>query len=77
MNSPWFKRAGILFIPSSLIGWLIFFTGITYSVYVFINIDCRSHSISDTLMNFISNLTIIGVIYFAIAFFTSRKNKAK
>lgn len=77
MNLHWFKKTGILFIPASFFGWLILLAGIAYSVYVFIDIDNRSHSISDTLMNFAFNLIIIGAVYFVIAFFTSRTIKAK
>jgi hypothetical protein len=73
MNFPWFKRVGILFIPESLIGWLILLLGIAYAVYIFIDIDSRSHSVSDTLINFVFNALIITAIYSFIAFLTSRK----
>lgn len=46
--------------------------GIAYAVYTFIDIDSRSHSVSDTLINFIFNLLIIGAVYTLIAFLTSR-----
>lgn len=73
MNLPWFKRQGILFIPVSFIGWLIVTAGVAYSVYVFIYIDSRSNSVSDTLINFVFNLLIIGAVYSLIGFFASRK----
>ncbi len=73
MKLPWFKQYGILFIPASLAGWLIALMGIVFAVYFFIDLDRRSHSVSDTLMNFIFNLLIIGAIYSVIAFLTSRK----
>ena len=72
MNLPWFKRIGIFFIPVSLIGWIILFGGIVFSIYEFINIDSRSHSASDTLINFVFRLLIIGAVYTLIAFTTSR-----
>jgi ABC-type maltose transport system permease subunit len=72
MKLPWFKRNGIIFSPSSIIGWIILLTGIAYSVYSFIEIDGRSHSISDTLINFIFKLLIIIAIYSMIAYLTSR-----
>lgn len=75
MNLPWFKRAGIFFIPSTFIGWLILAAGIVYSVYLFIDIDSRSHSVSDTLMNFVFNLIIIGIVYSLIGFLTSKTTK--
>jgi membrane protein DedA with SNARE-associated domain len=76
MNLPWFKRIGIFFIPVSIIGWLIGVAGFAYAVYVFIDIDSRSHSVSDTLINFVFNLLIIAAVYSLIAFFASRKTRA-
>jgi hypothetical protein len=73
MNLPWFKRIGIIFIPTTFIGWIILLAGICFAVYKFIEIDRRSHSVSDTLMNFVFQLFIIGIVYTLIAFMTSRK----
>ncbi|HNX12978.1 MAG TPA: hypothetical protein PK664_03925 [Paludibacteraceae bacterium] len=73
MKFPWFKRIGILFIPRSIIGWILLAAAIVYAVSVFIDIDSRSHSVSDTLMNFVFNLVIISVVYSLIAYLTSRK----
>jgi membrane protein DedA with SNARE-associated domain len=75
MKAPWFKRRGLLFTPASVIGWLILAGVIGYSVYVFVDIDSRSHSVSDTLMNFFFNVLIIYVVYSLIGFFTSRSRK--
>jgi len=72
MKFPWFRRIGIFFIPKSIIGWIILLCGLSYAVYIFIDIDSRSHSASDTLMNFAFNLVIIGAAYSLIAVFTSR-----
>jgi len=75
MNLPWFKRIGIFFIPTSIIGWLILLGGLICAVYVFIGIDSRSHSVSDTLINFVFNLLIISALYSLIAYLTSRAAK--
>lgn len=75
MNWKLFYRKGILFIPTSAIGWIIFFIALVYSVYIFIDIDSRSHSVSDTLINFVFNVLIIAIIYSLIAFFTSSREK--
>ena len=75
MNLPWFKRIGIFFIPTAIIGWLMLLGSLAYAVYVFIDIDSRSHSVSDTLINFVFNLLIIGAVYSVIAFLTSRPVK--
>ncbi len=72
MNFHWFKRNGLIFVPISIIGWLLLSAGISYAVYIFIDIDSRSHSVSDTLINFLFNLFIIGAVYSFIAFLTSR-----
>ncbi len=74
MNLPWFKRIGVFFIPVSLIGWIITIGFIPYSVYIFIDIDKRSHSASDTLINFVFNLLIEAAVYSLIAYLTSKKN---
>ena len=70
-----FKRKGIFFMPVSIIGWLIFGAGIIYAIYLFIDIDSRSHSVSDTLMNWIFNCLIIGIVYSVIGAFTQEKQK--
>lgn len=75
MSLPWFKRIGIFFIPTAIIGWLMLFTGLAYAVYIFIDIDSKSHSVSDTLLNFVFNLLVIGAVYSLIAYFTSRQTK--
>ena len=71
MKPQWFKRKGIFFIPKSLIGWAIMLIGIIYAIYIFIDIDSRSHSASDTLRPFFIYLLLIGLAYTLIAFFTS------
>ena len=75
MKLPWFKRIGIFFVPQSIIGWIMLLSGLIYAVYIFIDIDSRSHSASDTLIKFVFNLIIIGAVYSLIAYLTSRTNK--
>lgn len=73
MDTKWFVRKGIFFFPISIIGWLILIAAIGCCVYLFIDIDSRSHSVSDTLMNFVFNALLVAVVYSIIAFFTSKK----
>lgn len=73
MNFPWFKRTGLFFIPVTVAGWLLMIAGVVFAVYSFIDIDSRSHSASDTLMNFVFRLLIIGAIYSLLAYLTSHK----
>jgi hypothetical protein len=75
MRLPWFKRTGLFFIPAGIPGYIITLSAVAYAVYVFIDIDSRSHSVSDTLINFVFNLLLIGLIYTLIAYFTSLKSK--
>jgi len=73
MNIKWFVRKGILFIPNSLASWFIAIAAIGYCVYLFIDIDSRSHSVSDTLISFVFNALLVAVVYSVIAFFTSKE----
>ena len=73
----WFKRKGFIFLPASVIGWLIATIGVVLAVCTFIDIDSRSHSVSDTLINFVLNLLLIGLAYSFIAYFTSRAETKK
>ena len=73
MNLHWIKRIGIFFVPVSLMGWIVLLVGIAYAVFSFIDIDSRSHSVSDTLMNFVFKLLIIGAVYSLIGFMTRAK----
>lgn len=70
MKLNWFTRKGIIFWPASFIGWMILLLAAGFAVYTFIDIDSHSHSVSDTLINFVFNLLIIGVIYSVVGYFT-------
>ena len=72
MKFPWFKRIGIFFIPASVAGWITLLAGIIFAVFSFLDIDGRSHSVSDTMINFVFMLLIIGAVYSVIAYLTSR-----
>ncbi|MET3501126.1 hypothetical protein ABIC45_002738 [Mucilaginibacter rubeus] len=53
MKLNWFTRKGIIYLPVSIIGWIILIIALAYAVFTFIDIDKRSHSVSDTLINFV------------------------
>jgi hypothetical protein len=72
MKSNWFRQDGIIFIPKAVYGWIILILAVAYAVYSFIEIDGRSHSVSDTLMNFVFRLMLIGAAYTITAFLFSR-----
>jgi len=73
MKLNWFTRKGILFLPASIVGWLIAVATAAYAIYLFIDIDSRSHSVSDTMINWVFNLLIIGVVYSIIGFLTEKR----
>jgi len=73
MNFNWFVRKGILYWPASIFGWIIFLLAVACAVYLFIDIDSRSHSVSDTLINWVFNCLIVGVVYSLIGFLTEKK----
>jgi hypothetical protein len=70
MKLNWFIRKGIIYLPVKIMGWVILAAALGYAVYIFIDIDSHSHSVSDTMINFVFNLLIIGLVYTVIAFFT-------
>ena len=72
MNLSWFVRKGILFLPASWPGWWVLLATVAFVVWSFIDIDSRSHSVSDTLINWVFNALIAGAVYSLIAFLTSR-----
>jgi uncharacterized membrane protein len=76
MNFPWFKRIGIFFIPATVIGWILFAGEIVFAVYIFRDVDSKSHSVSDSLINFVFYLLISGAVYSLVAYLTSMKHKS-
>ena len=62
----WFKKRGWIYQPVSLIGWIIALVTILLIIQVFIAVDMRSHSVSDTfygvLPYIVSYLVIAGWI---------------
>jgi hypothetical protein len=68
-----FRRKGIFFIPASVIGWLLLAIAAVYAVYLFIDIDRRSHSVSDTLINWVFKCLLIGIVYSVIGALTQEK----
>lgn len=77
MNLRWFVRKGFLFVPVSIIGWLISLACIAFCVYLFIDIDSRSHSASDTLINFLFMALLVAVVYSIIGYFTSNEKTSE
>ena len=51
MKTQWFKRLGWFYVPVSLPGVIISLAALAFCVQVFLAIDHKSHSVSDTLYN--------------------------
>ena len=45
----WFRPLGPLFLPVSVMGWVVTLAAVAFCVNTFIAIDHHSHSVSDTL----------------------------
>jgi drug/metabolite transporter (DMT)-like permease len=63
MKTPWFRKTGIIFIPISIVGVVLYLFTLAFCVNVFMAIDRNSHSNSDTLYGifpfFVSALAIL------------------
>ena len=73
MKTIWFKKIGWFYYPTSITGGLITLCAIVFCITVFIAVDRKSHSVSDTFYGifpyFISAMTVL----FWIASNTSKK----
>lgn len=72
MRPSWFVRKGVLFIPKHVVGWIVLIAFAAMAVWEFIDIDSRSHSVSDTLINFVFHAAILAVVYTVIASILSK-----
>ena len=44
----WFRPFGPIFLPVSVLGWLVSAASLAFCVHIFLFVDGRSHSVSDT-----------------------------
>jgi hypothetical protein len=75
MKLNWFTRKGIIYWPASIVGWIILLLAAAYAVYAFIDINGRSHSVSDAMINFVFNILLIGLVYSIIGYFTEARGE--
>lgn len=68
-----FRRYGLFFVPVRWGGWALSLLAVGYTAYAFFDIDSRSHSASDTLINTAFRGLIAAVVYSAIAFIFSKR----
>lgn len=63
MTTKWFRKYGWIYIPTSVTGVLITLLTLIFCITVFIAVDRKSHSVSDTFYGifpyFISAFTVL------------------
>jgi len=74
MTINWFKKFGWIYIPTSIIGIIISLFVIIFCITVFMAVDGKSHSVSDTLYGVFPYFVSAFTVLFWIAANTS-KNK--
>jgi hypothetical protein len=74
---PFFKRSPVFGSPASPVGWLIIALYVIYDIYSFWEIDSRSHSVSDTLINRVFNAVLAAAVLVMIMWITSDRPRKK
>lgn len=67
METKWFKKWGIVFIPVSIIGVIMYVLALAFCANVFLAIDSHSHSNTDTLYGIFPFFVCAFTILFWIA----------
>jgi hypothetical protein len=67
VQTLWFKRWGWLYRPVHPLGFVVSLAALAFVVQVFLAIDARSHSVSDTLYQFYAYATptFLGLMWIA------------
>ena len=74
MRTPWFKPCGWIYRPISWQGVLLVVLALAFCVQVFLAVDQRSHSVSDTLYGVFPYIVPCLIILYWIAFKTSKSD---
>jgi F0F1-type ATP synthase assembly protein I len=69
-----FRKAGWLFAPVSLIGWIVTLVYATLCIYVLVAIDSRYNALYPSLIRFFPYFVSFTLIWYWIAHNTSRKD---
>lgn len=70
----WFARTGWWYRPVAWPGWLLSLLFVAFLVWAFVDIDGRSHSASDTLMNWSIYVVLTALSYLLVAFWARRRD---
>jgi len=75
MKQAWFKEFGLVYFPVSLMGWLLTFLALAFCTHIFLFVDSRSHSLTDTLYGVFPYIvpTLLGL--YVVALRTSRSGE--
>jgi hypothetical protein len=74
MKTVWFKRVGSFHLPVSVPGAVITLAVLAFCAQVFVALDRRSHSVSDTLYGVFPYFICAFLLFDWIAGRTSEKN---
>ena len=79
MKNPWFTlhKWGTGWIPITWQGWIVTIAFIGFTIYNFFRIDGMSHSVSDTLINFIPQTLVFAGLFSVVCYFKSDKSSDK
>ena len=73
MKIQWFKRLGWFYVPISLPGLILTLGALAFCAQVFLAVDHKSHSVSDTLYGVFPFFTSAFLLFEWIAGRTSRQ----
>lgn len=77
METNWFKKTGIVYLPVSIVGVIMYLMTIAFCTTVFLAIDSHSHSVSDTLYGIFPFVVSAFTVLYWIAANTSVKTVEK
>jgi hypothetical protein len=73
MKQKWFKEAGLFYIPISPMGWVVTILAAIFCLHIFLFVDSRSGSVSDTLYGIFPYVVPTALAWYIIASRTSKK----
>lgn len=74
MDRKWFRKFGLLYLPISIVGWLLTLLTGFIAARTFLMVDRYSHSASDTL---IGAVPIIAVLFLLLWLVAARSTKSE
>jgi hypothetical protein len=72
----WFEPFGLIFRPVSITGWIISVVALAFCVHIFLFVDAKSHSVSDTCYDIFPYWVPTFLAWILIANKTSRHRRS-